>query len=208
MIGPLLAAGVAAQVIAWRLVVVGRAPFWRTVAAAWAILGAAALLLGDPACCADHEVTTAMVVGAASGVLLYGATRTVVTVSSRWPALAGAVDAAYGRSAEVAPAAAWILTLGVAVPGEEVFWRGVVTPWLVDATPPVAGAILAWAASAGVAAAWASIPFLAAAVVGGALWTALAIWSGGVLAPLASHLVWTACMIAWRPPAPRAKVAA
>jgi hypothetical protein len=57
-------------------------------------------------------------------------------------------------------------------------------------------------------AAWGSIPLLAGAVVGGALWTALAAWTGGVVAPLTSHLVWTGLMIAWPPLAARAKVTA
>jgi membrane protease YdiL (CAAX protease family) len=71
----------------------------------------------------------------------------------------------------------------------------------------VPGAILAWLAGVAVAAAWANLPFLAGAVVGGALWTALAIWTGGLAAPIASHLLWTACMLAWPPSSARAKVA-
>ena len=47
---------------------------------------------------------------------------------------------------------------------------------------------------------------LAGALVGGALWTGLAAWTGGVAAPIASHLVWTGLMIAWPPLAARAKV--
>lgn len=207
MTGPLLVVGVAVQAIAWRLVALRRAPFWPVVTATWTIVGAAALLTGDARWC-DRAPLEVVVVGALSGIVLYAATRIVVTFASRWRVIADAVDTTYARSVQLAPPLVWLLTLGIVVPGEELFWRGVATPLFVGLTAPVVGAILVWLASAGVAAAWSSLPFLAAAVVGGALWTALAVWSGGVLAPLTSHLVWTACMIAWRPPTASAKVAA
>jgi membrane protease YdiL (CAAX protease family) len=208
MNGPLLVVGVVAQAIAWRLVALRRVPFWPTVGGIWAIVGTAALVLGDPRCCDDRGLVAALVVGCASGVVLYLATRVVVTFASRSAPIADQVEATYGRSAEATPGVVWLVSLAVVVPGEELFWRGATTPWLVDVTAMVPGAILAWLVAAGVAALWGSLPFLAAGAVGGAVWTALAVWSGGVAAPLASHVVWTACMIAWRPPTARAKVAA
>ncbi len=48
-----------------------------------------------------------------------------------------------------------------------------------------------------------SLPIVAGAVVGGALWTGLAWWSGGVLASLASHILWTGLMLACPPGAGR-----
>ena len=206
MIGPLLVVGVGVQAIAWRLVALRRLPFWPTVGGTWAVVGSAALAIGDPRCCEERRLVEALLVGVASGLLLYVATRVVVTFASRWPPLSDQVEATYGRSAGVSAAFVWLFTLAVVIPGEELFWRGVATPWLVDATGTVPGGILAWLVAAGVAAVWGSLPFLAAGAVGGAVWTALAIWSGGIAAPLASHVVWTACMIAWRPPAARAKV--
>ena len=47
---------------------------------------------------------------------------------------------------------------------------------------------------------------VAGAVVGGALWAGLAWWSGGVLASLASHILWTGCMLAFPPGAGRRAV--
>ena len=206
MIGPFLVVGVAIQAIAWLLVSLRRVPFWPTVTVTWLILGIVALAIGDPHCCEERGLVVALAVGGVSGLLFYAATRLVVTFASRWPLVAAAVDDTYARSGEVSRAVAWLATLAIVVPAEELFWRGVAAPWLVDATATVPGAALAWLAAVAVAAAWASLPFLAAAVVGGALWTALAVWSGGVAAPIASHLVWTACMIAWPPPPARAKV--
>ena len=50
----------------------------------------------------------------------------------------------YGGSQEIPGAAVWVLTLAIAVPGEELFWRGLVLPELQDATSVVLGAVLAW----------------------------------------------------------------
>jgi len=44
---------------------------------------------------------------------------------------------------------------------------------------------------------------VAGAVVGGAAWGALAWWSGGLTAPLASHILWTGLMLVLPPGAGR-----
>lgn len=199
--------GVLAQLVVWRLAARDRLPFWPATATTFAVLGVASLLTDDPRCCRETEVALASGVGVASGLALYGATQVVVDVASRHPSIHGAVVDVYRRSAETPFAVALFLTLLIAVPGEELFWRGLVLPELRDATSSTTGALLTWGAAVGVNAAWASAPLLAGAVVGGALWTGLAVWSGGVVAPLASHLVWTGLMLAWPPLAGRAKVA-
>jgi uncharacterized protein len=96
-----------------------------------------------------------------------------------------------------------VISLLIAVPGEELFWRGLVLPELTDVTSVGIGALLTWVAGIGVIAESASLPLLAGAVVGGALWTGLAVWSDGVMAPVASHLVWTGLMLMWPPAAAR-----
>lgn len=201
-----VAAGVAAQAIVWRLVARDQLPFWIATSATFAVMGITSLLAADLRCCREEEVVVASWFGVASGVWFYGATRLVVDFGTRRPLIHGAVVVVYRRSREVPFAAALALTLLIAVPGEELFWRGLVLPELQGATSATMGALLTWAAAVGVNAAWASAPLLAGAVVGGALWTGLATWSGGILAPLASHLVWTGLMLAWPPLAARAKV--
>jgi CAAX protease family protein len=191
------------QVVVWRLVARGRVPFWPATATTFAAIGIASLLAGDPSCCRETEAVVASVVGVASGLVFYGATRVVVGLATRHPLLHGAVVDLYRRSQEASFVTVVALTLVIAVPGEELFWRGFVLPELRDATGSVTGAILTWAAAVGVDAAWGSAPLLAGAVVGGALWTGLASWSGGVVAPVASHLVWTGLMLVWPPPAAR-----
>ncbi|MBA3738043.1 MAG: CPBP family intramembrane metalloprotease [Actinobacteria bacterium] len=203
-----LVLGVSAQVAVWRLVVRDRLPFWPATATTFAALGLASLLIGDPSCCREEEAAIAAGLGIASGVAFYGATRLVVGLATRFPLLDRAVADVYRRTQETTFPIAVALTLAIAVPGEELFWRGLVLPELQDATSTTTGAILTWAAAVGVNAAGASAPLLAGAVVGGALWTWLATWSGGVVASLASHLVWTGLMLSWPPLAGRAKVAA
>ena len=198
-----LVVGVLVQVVVWRLVVRGRLPFWPATATTFALIGNASLLAGDPTCCRRQEFPVALGVGVASGLVFYAATRLVVDLATRQPVLDRAVVDLYRRSRETSFVTVLALTLVVAVPGEELFWRGFLLPELRDATGSVTGAILTWATAVGVSVAWASPPLLAGTVVGGALWTLLATWSGGVLAPMASHLVWTALMLVWPPPAGR-----
>ena len=100
------------------------------------------------------------------------------------------------------------MSLVLAVPGEELFWRGIAYRVGVET-----------AATAGVAAIAVcllyvvanvpsrSLPIVAGALVGGAVWGALAWWSGGVLAPLASHILWTGLMLARPPRASEVEVA-
>ena len=196
-------AGIVGQMIAWTVVRRERWPFWPATVVTFAVLGVASVLVGDIACCADVDAGLAIGVGLASGVLLYAATRAVVAVATIHPRLRMAVTGIYARSTETSRAAELAISLLVAVPGEELFWRGLVLPVLTGATDVATGAVLAWLAGVAVIAVWLSMPLLAGAIVGGALWTGLAVWSGGVLAPFASHLVWTGLMLLWPPAAAR-----
>lgn len=198
--------GVLVQVVVWRLVARDRLPFWPSVTTTFAVLGVASLVVGDPSCCRETTSVTASAVGALSGLLLFGATRVVVELATRHDAIRRSVAAVYRREEEADTLAVSVLTLAIVVPGEELFWRGLVLPELSAATSVALGAVLAWAAWVAVDAAWGSIPLLAGAVVGGALWTGLGTWSEGVVAPVASHLVWTGLMLVWPPPAAHDKV--
>jgi uncharacterized protein len=201
-----LVLGVLVQVVVWRLVVRDRLPFWPATATTFAVIGIASILAADPSCCREWGIGAAGGIGSVSGLALYGATRLVVDLGTRRPPVRAAVADVYRRSEETTKLAALALTLVIAVPGEELFWRGLVLPELSETTTSVVGASLAWATAVVVNAVWASAPLLAGAVVGGALWTALAVWSGGVVAAIASHLVWTGLMLLWPPPAARGKV--
>jgi membrane protease YdiL (CAAX protease family) len=70
---------------------------------------------------------------------------------------------------------------------------------------PTAAAIVTWVAFTAVNLPSRSVPIVLGAAVGGALWAGLAWWSGGMLASLASHILWTGSMLAL-PPAPGREV--
>jgi membrane protease YdiL (CAAX protease family) len=198
--------GVLAQLLVGSLVARGRFRFWPATTLTLGAVGIAALVVGDPAWCASVSAGVAVAAGVAGGVGFYATTRAVVGVASRRSALRSAVSGVYDHATEIPLALALTLSLAIAVPGEELFFRGLVLPQLRAATTPLLGAILTWLVGAGVGLAWRSLPLFAGAVVGGALWTALGAWSGGVLAPLICHLLWTGAMIAWPPSVARDKV--
>jgi membrane protease YdiL (CAAX protease family) len=201
MEGAVVAAGVLGQAAVWWLIALGRIRFWWGTTVTFAILGAATLLVRSPG---SIDAAT-LGVGVGSGVALYAATRLAVTILGRVQPFAASMADVYGRSAELPPAAVWAVTLALAVPGEELFWRGLVLPELQDATSLVAGACLAWLGYVAVNAVSRNLAILAAAIVGGAWWTILGS-AGDVGAAIASHLVWTGLMLAWPPTADRAKV--
>jgi hypothetical protein len=202
MVAAVVAAGVLAQAAMWWLISARRVPFWPATSATFAILGIAAVLVGAPA---STDVSS-LLVGAASGAVLYSATRLVVaSLLERIPSFASSVSDVYGRSQEVPGTAVWVLTLAVAIPGEELFWRGLVLSELQDITSAAVGVGLAWFGYVAANAVLRNLSILAAAVVGGAVWTVL----GSVRdvgAAVASHLVWTSLMLLWPPRAARGKV--
>jgi membrane protease YdiL (CAAX protease family) len=158
--------GVVVQVVVWRLVARGRLPFWPAVTTTFAVLGIGSLLAGDPGCCRETTPAKASAVGVSSGLLLFGATRVVVDLSTRHHVISRSVAAVYRPEEDMGTVALSVLTLAVVVPGEELFWRGVVLPELSASTSVALGAVLAWAAWVAVDATWGSIPLLAGAVVG------------------------------------------
>jgi membrane protease YdiL (CAAX protease family) len=202
MVAAVVAAGVLAQAAMWWLISARRVPFWPATSATFAILGIAAVLVGIP----GSTDAASLLVGVGSGSALYGATRVVVaSLLERIPPFAASVSDVYGRSQEVPGPAAWVLTLAIAIPGEELFWRGLVLSELQEITSIAVGAGLAWFGYVVANAVLRNLSILAAAVVGGALWTVL----GSVRdvgAAVASHLVWTSLMLLWPPRAARGKV--
>jgi membrane protease YdiL (CAAX protease family) len=195
--------GILAQAAMWRLIGARRVAFWPATSVTFAILGVAAILVRPPGTLG----TRALAVGIGSGVALYAATRVVVPILVPVAPFAASVKEVYRRSEEIPRPAVWLLTLAVAVPGEELFWRGLVLPELQDATSVLAGGLFTWLAYVAINAISRNLSILLAAGVGGAVWTFLGSLEG-VAAPLASHLIWTGLMLAWPPAADRAKVAA
>ncbi|MGH2661307.1 MAG: CPBP family glutamic-type intramembrane protease [Actinomycetota bacterium] len=143
------------------------------------------------------------VLGLGAGVALYAATAGFMSLAGRWPPLARHTESLYGERRSISLPGALSVSVLLVVPGEELLWRGVVMSSLEHALEAsILAAVLQWSAYVTASLFSRSIPIVLSAVVGGAAWTALAWWSGGVVAALSCHGVWTALMVA-RPPVPR-----
>jgi membrane protease YdiL (CAAX protease family) len=201
MIAAVITAGVLAQATMWWLIASGRVRFWQATSITFLVLGVVAALLRDP----GPFDLVALAVGALTGVALYAGTWVAVGVLVRAPSFAASVEQLYGRSGELSAPLVWVLTVAVAVPGEELFWRALVLPELQDATSVAPGAFLVWIGYLAVNAVSRNLAIVAAAVVCGGVWTILGTIDA-FTAPLASHLVWTSLMLAWPPAGERAKV--
>src|SRR5918999_905627 len=123
-------------------------------------------------------------IGLATGVALYGATVAFMSVARRVPAVTGHTETLYGEGANRSMAVVLVVSILVSVPGEELLWRGVVLGVLGRLLGSAGlAAVLCWAAFAAINAISGRIPIILGAVVGGAVWTAVAWWTGGVVAP-------------------------
>jgi membrane protease YdiL (CAAX protease family) len=89
------------------------------------------------------------------------------------------------------------LVLVVASLGEELFFRGLWqarTSFVVGLV--VYAAVHVWERK---------LVLIAAAVLGGALWGGLLAWTGGLVAPVVSHVAWDLAIIWWKPVHPAAR---
>ena len=207
--GAVIVVGVLAQVVVWRLVARDRLPFWPAVATMFAVLGIGSLLAGDPGCCRETTPATASAVGVASGVVLFGATRVVVDMrdadtdvieASRWSTV-------YRRDEEVSTLAVSIAHAHViAVPGEELFWRGLVLPELQDATSSHDGRAPDMGRGRRRDRGMGKHATARRRGRGRRALDGVGDVERRLVAPLVSHLVWTGLMLAWPPLAGRAKV--
>lgn len=183
---------------------------WRGVSIRWAAgltmpaLGVVAAVIGPVTASRQVAASTALWGGLAAGVALYGGTVVFMASARRIPAIGRQTAMLYreasARFDRLAVGAVGLLSAA----GEELVWRGVVLG-VLTASMGSAGAasIVTWVGSVAVNAISARIPIVLGAVVGGAVWTGLAWWTGGVAAPVACHMVWTALMIGAPPPGAR-----
>lgn len=196
------AAGAIVAALTWLLVRAGAVSIWTGSASTNGVLAGLALLTERVRGPGRLETWLAVLVGLGAGAALYLATAAFMAVAGRWPPLHRAAAEVYGRRSGMSTSSVVVLAAGVVAPAEEIFWRGLVQGALAAATSPLGGTVLGWTAYVGVNAVSGSIPIVLGAVVGGAAWSGLAWWTGGILASLACHALWTALMIL-RPPIPR-----
>ena len=192
-------AGTVAEFTGWWFVATGRADVWKLMPVVLGTMGVAAVLVRPPVAATGTGATTALLVGLGAGLALYVGTRVFVWLAARWSPFRRDVLEKYGQAGEVTLRRSLVLSLAIMVPAEELFWRGLFQGRLDDAVAPAAAALLAWLVYLVANAASRSLPIVAGAIVGGAVWAGLAWWSGGVLASLASHILWTGSMLALPP---------
>lgn len=192
-------AGILAEAVAWWVVRRRRAPLWRTLPVVLAAMAIAAAIVRPPVAASDVPAGRALVVGLAAGLGLFLATRLFVAAASRWASFRTATVDIYAEAAPIPLLLALALSIVVMVPSEELFWRGLVQPRLDDLAGPTAAAVVTWLAFTAVNLPSRSLPIVLGAAVGGAVWAVLGWWSGGVLASLASHILWTGLMIGLPP---------
>jgi membrane protease YdiL (CAAX protease family) len=194
----LMVAGLIAEIVAWSLVARGR-NVWTTMTPTLATMGLVALIVGPIAWSPDVAPGVSISMGLVLGVVLYVATRIAFVVIGRWKTFRrGSLDM-YRKQGGLSLGVALLLSIALSVPGEELFWRGLFQGQLVPALDgrTALAALLAWLAFVVANLASRNLAIAAGAIVGGAVWVALAWWTGGVLAPLACHIVWTGMMIAF-----------
>lgn len=202
-----MVAGLVAEIVAWWLVARGR-NVWTTMTPVLACMGVAALVVGPPAWSPDVAPGVSVAVGLTIGAVLFVATRVFMTLVSRWRTFERHSVQMYRRQGSLTLGLALALSVVLSVPGEELFWRGLFQGELESALPDHAAfaAVVAWAAFVVANLPSANLAIAAGAIVGGAVWVALAWWTGGVLASLACHIAWTGLMLAFPGARMRARV--
>jgi membrane protease YdiL (CAAX protease family) len=164
-------------------------------------LGVVAAVIGPVTAARRFDVPAAVGIGLVAGALLYLATVAFMAGARRVPAVAGHTASLYREGSRRSVRVVLAASVLVVAPGEELLWRGVVLGVLTSSLGSTGiAAVLCWAAFAAVNLISGRIPIVLGAVVGGAAWTALAWWTGGVAASIACHAVWTGLMIVRPPP--------
>jgi membrane protease YdiL (CAAX protease family) len=135
--------------------------------------------------------------GVASGLVLYAifwiGEQALVIV---FPKLADEVGDLYAVKGATKPL--YIpMVLAIAAPAEEIFFRGLVQQR--------AGVLIALAVYGAVHLWERKVILILAALAGGLYWGALLSLTGGLVAPVVSHLVWALLIIVWHPARPTAR---
>lgn len=203
MIPTIMALGLVAETVAWRVVMARGQSIWVVIGLVLAAMGIAAVLAGPPPLSPAVGPVVASAVGAGSGVVLYMATRVFLLMIRGWRRFHRQAEKLYGERGSLSLPAALLVAAGLAVLGEELFWRGLFQARLSASAGGIGGAGLTWGAYLSANLSSGNLPIIAGAIVGGAVWGTLALWTHGVLASVLCHSMWTGLMLSF-PPVPLA----
>jgi hypothetical protein len=187
--------GVIVAALAWgAMFTLGQRLFWPRAAAAGAVIATYAVAAGPDRIGrlfthGSWPVEAALGVGsgAALYVIFWIGQKMLVLVARP---LAVEVQDLYAVRGATRPAT-MVAVLTVAASGEELFFRGLLEARI--------GFVLALAVYGAVHIWERKIILILAALAGGAWWGALFSLTGGLVAPIVSHLVWCLMIIVWRP---------
>ncbi len=198
MDGALSVLGALAEAGAWLLVSRGRRSVWSTMTPVLVVLGAIALASGSVSASPRVSIGVAAAAGVGVGAALYVATRAFVALVRGWSMFQRQSKRIYIQRGSRSLGSTLLLAAGFIAAGEELFWRGLVQRTISSGVGSrTVGATLSFLAFALVNLPSANLAIVAGSIVGGAVWSALGWWSGGVLASLLCHMTWTAAMIAF-----------
>ena len=188
--GPVIVAG------AWAAIRLGGVSIWAAMGWTAGPLGLLSLLTGwvEPG-----GGLVVVPIGLGAGLVLYAATLVFLHLVRGWTLLTRHTREVYSWRRGMSLGAVVAIACLVVAPGEEALWRGLVQGRLAAALGEGAAAAAGWALYVVANLASGSVPIVLGAAVGGAVWAALAFWTGGILAGVACHVVWTGLMIL-RPP--------
>jgi membrane protease YdiL (CAAX protease family) len=194
-----MAVAALAVLVAWRFVALDMVSVWAAMGTVSAAAGVAALATGRVSLSPKLDWPWAVVAGIGAGISLYLATVGFVLVVRRWPVFDRHVAQIYDQRKGLSLPAALLLAAGTTAAGEEFFWRGLFESRLAVTIGWPLAAVVTWSTYVIVNAASGSLAILAGAIVSGAVWGALALWTHGVLASLLCHGVWTGLMVTLPP---------
>jgi membrane protease YdiL (CAAX protease family) len=194
-----MAVAALAVLVAWRFVALDMVSVWAAMGTVSAAAGVAALATGRVSLSPKLDWPWAVVAGIGAGISLYLATVGFVLVVRRWPVFDRHVAQIYDQRKGLSLPAALLLAAGTTAAGEEFFWRGLFESRLAVTIGWPLAAYVTWSTYVIVNAASGSLAILAGAIVSGAVWGALALWTHGVLASLLCHGVWTGLMVTLPP---------
>lgn len=188
--GPVIVAG------AWAAIRLGGVSIWAAMGWTAGPLGLLSLLTGwvEPG-----GGLVVVLIGLGAGLVLYAATLVFLHLVRGWTLLTRHTREVYSWRRGMSLGAVVAIACLVVAPGEEALWRGLVQGRLAAAIGDGVAAAAGWALYVVANLASGSVPIVLGAAVGGAVWAALAFWTGGILAGVACHVVWTGLMIL-RPP--------
>lgn len=199
MIAVLVVLGILAQAAAWHMARRGRVARWTAAGWVFIVLGAASALSGRARLWSDGRgPNAALALGVVSGLVLFAATRLFLWLIRDWTRFARDTARLYEERGRY-PVTVAIVVAALIAAGEELFWRGLVRGSLVGATGTAGAAGISLVGYVAVSLIALSSPIVVASIICGAVWSALAVWSGGVAASIACHAVWTGLMTAFPP---------